>query len=143
MLHESLEDNMEAERTFGEYILECPDCGAEMRLVNTSVGRFYGCVTYPECRGACSCKPDGSPAGIPGDAETRAARVEAHEWFDVLWKSGRFTRSAAYGMLQKFMHMTSDDCHMGRFNKHQCEQVMIFSKGLCKIYGLRYVGSNY
>ena len=31
--------------------ISCPKCGNQMRLRNGKYGEFYGCSTYPKCRG--------------------------------------------------------------------------------------------
>lgn len=36
---------------------ECPKCGAPMVLRKSYRGPFYGCSTYPECRGSVSIAP--------------------------------------------------------------------------------------
>jgi ssDNA-binding Zn-finger/Zn-ribbon topoisomerase 1 len=120
----------------GEIVLECPDCGSAMHLKDTRLGRFYGCSQYPECRASHGCHPDGSPMGTPADKATREARQEAHRWFDILWESGQFTRGKAYRMLQGFMRMDQDECHIGKFSFVQCKQVVMFARSTCLLYGL-------
>lgn len=34
-----------------QLIVNCPDCGAEMTIRKGPRGEFYGCTTYPNCRG--------------------------------------------------------------------------------------------
>ena len=84
--------------------MECPDCGSEMVLRHGPHGRFYGCSAYPNCKGTVSCDREGNPTAIPGDAETRQARIEAH--------TGLQGKAA----------------HIGRFNKKQCELVIEYAK---------------
>lgn len=132
-----LKNAFTGESDSGEETLECPDCGAAMHLKDTKAGRFYSCSRYPKCRATHGCHIDGSPMGIPADVETRQARMEAHRWFDTLWKSGSVTRGKAYRMLQNFMRMDRDECHIGRFSKAQCEQVVIFAKGTCTVYRIK------
>ena len=64
-------------------------------------------------------------------------RYEVHRWLDCLWKSGCLNRGRVYELLQRFMHMAPDECHVARFNKVQCEKALIFAKGACELYGLR------
>jgi len=45
----------------------CPDCGAPMRLRDGKKGKFYGCSTYPKCKGTCDI----------ADAITEGAIAEA------------------------------------------------------------------
>jgi len=135
-------NNMQCKNSFtgesdsGETVLECPECGAEMRLIDSRNGMFYSCVNFPDCKTTHGCHKDGSPLGIPGNKETRLARIEAHRWFDALWKTKKLTRGKSYRMLQDFMHMDRDACHIGRFTKVECEKATIFAKGVCKMYGV-------
>ena len=100
--------------------LECPDCGATMRLRHSRYGLFYGCDRFPECRATHGAHPDGRPLGIPANAETKRWRMEAHDAFDQLWGPGRMTRNEAYAWLGEQMGLSRDDCHIGRFDTEQC-----------------------
>ena len=37
-------------------VIKCPDCGSPMVKRNGRYGEFYGCSTYPKCRGTRSLK---------------------------------------------------------------------------------------
>lgn len=101
--------------------IACPDCGEAMKIRRGKHGVFYGCIDYPACKGTASCDKDGNLKGIPANAETRAARTEAHKCFDQLWKSKLFkSRAAAYRWLQEAMGLSKDDAHIGKFDQHQC-----------------------
>lgn len=107
--------------------LTCPDCGSEMVLRNSRFGKFYGCSTYPACKAAHGAHPNGKPLGIPADKETKQWRIKAHDAFDTLWKRGggvRIGRSAAYKWLQESLSMTSEQCHIGRFDIETCKRVI-------------------
>lgn len=102
--------------------LRCPECSDGWLVLRDSrFGLFYGCSNYPECTASCGAHSNGEPLGIPGDKETRQARIKAHEEFDKLWKTGETSRHAAYRILQKLMDMTPEEAHIGRFSKAQCE----------------------
>lgn len=104
--------------------LACPDCGAPMLLRNSRYGKFYGCSRFPACKAAHGAHPDGRPLGIPANAETKAWRMRAHDAFDQLWKSGRMSRREAYAWLRTTMGLGKADCHIGRFDIDQCQQVI-------------------
>lgn len=112
--------------------LVCPSCGNDMVLRGTDRYRhrdgsprmFYGCSAYPRCRSTCGAHPDGRPASSPADAETKRARIRAHEAFDRLWKRGIMTRHDAYRHLQLLMHLSKDEAHIGFFSKEQCEELI-------------------
>lgn len=108
----------------------CAECGAVMVLRTSKHGLFYGCRNYPRCRATHGAHPDGCPKGIPGDAETRAARIQAHEVFDRLWKptpngsASRppFTRRQAYAWLADAMCL--DVVHIGELDARRCAEVV-------------------
>jgi ssDNA-binding Zn-finger/Zn-ribbon topoisomerase 1 len=85
---------------------------------------FWGCSNYPACSGRHSAHPDGTPMGIPTDAETRKMRIKAHEAFDQLWKKWGYTRNESYQLLQTILRMTKDQAHIANFNKEQCEDLI-------------------
>jgi ssDNA-binding Zn-finger/Zn-ribbon topoisomerase 1 len=60
--------------------LVCGECGAPMilRYSHKYSGPFYGCTTFPTCRGTHGAHADGAPKGIPGNKETKQARIKAH-----------------------------------------------------------------
>jgi ssDNA-binding Zn-finger/Zn-ribbon topoisomerase 1 len=116
--------------------LVCPQCGKLMRLRHSNkppIRLFYGCSAWPDCDATHGAKRDGSPAGTPGDKETRHARICAHRVFDRLWnaKEGEkpiMNRHEAYEWLRKEMKLTGDDAHIGSFSKTQCDQLQALVK---------------
>lgn len=109
--------------------LICPDCGAPMVLRQTKKypqkngqpGLFYGCKRFPQCTATHGAHPDGRPLGVPGNAETKAARHRAHAAFDALWQNLLLSRGAAYGWLSKKL---GHEAHMGEMGIEECEQVI-------------------
>lgn len=106
--------------------LECPDCGEPMMLKSSRYGLFYGCSTYPKCRSNHGAHPDGSPMGIPANAETKAWRHKAHEAFDKLWDSpdSTMSRKEAYRWMIETMALSRDDAHIAMFGINQCKQLI-------------------
>ncbi len=111
--------------------LECPECGAPMELREGKYGKFYGCTRFPDCKGAHGAHPDGRPLGTPADSETKQWRMKAHDAFDALWKSGDMERNEAYDWLCEQMELDREDCHIGKFDKRQCESVVEICERLC------------
>jgi ssDNA-binding Zn-finger/Zn-ribbon topoisomerase 1 len=103
--------------------IACADCGAPMELRNSRFGKFYGCSTYPECKGTHGAHPDGKPLGVPANRETKDARIRAHAAFDRLWKGGPMSRREAYRWMRKKMDMSASEAHIGKFTKEQCDQL--------------------
>lgn len=109
--------------------LTCPDCGSPMTLRDSRYGKFYGCTQFPKCKGTHGAHPDGRPLGTPADRETKLARINAHDAFDLLWKIEpphipAVRRSEAYVLMQFLMGMTPAEAHIGNFSKEQCERLI-------------------
>lgn len=108
--------------------LTCPDCGAKPMVLRESVhGLFYGCPTYPKCRGAHGAHADGRPKGKPANAENRKYRILAHSTFDVLWNGQGAvfeSRQRAYQWMQNALNMTPDEAHIGNFDIKQCVKLI-------------------
>jgi len=109
--------------------LKCGDCGEPMvcRANQKTGSPFYGCSTFPGCRGTLGALPDGRPVGVPGDKATRKARIEAHRYFDMLWRAEegqqpRMTRSKAYAWMRRKMKLSESEAHFGKFSQSQCEE---------------------
>lgn len=63
----------------------------------------------------------------PADQETRQARSDAHELFDPLYEDegGPFeNEDEAYYWLQRKMGLTTEEAHIGKFSKEQCEELI-------------------
>ena len=102
----------------------CPECGEPMVLRDSRYGLFYGCTTYPKCKSTHGAhKKTGEPLGIPGNAETKKARIRAHDSFDQLWKVAHMERADAYVWMQEAMEMTGDEAHIGKFTIDLCDQL--------------------
>jgi ssDNA-binding Zn-finger/Zn-ribbon topoisomerase 1 len=115
--------------------LVCPECKSSMKLRRSKHGLFYGCVRYPACKTTHGAHNDGRPKGIPGDKQTRKARIFAHRVFDRLWKvergeAPRMTRGQAYGWMRKVMKLKNADAHIGTFTVDQCNALVrhVFKK---------------
>lgn len=104
----------------------CPECGAQMVLRNTKFGLFYGCKSFPKCRATHGAHPNGRPLGVPGDRETKQARIDAHEIFDHYWESGYATRGEAYRQLARALGV--DEIHFGAMSKEECAHAIAAMK---------------
>lgn len=104
------------------HVVACGDCGAPMVLRPSRFRPFWSCTRFPECRGTHGAHPDGRPLGVPANAATRAARIQAHAAFDSLWRSGGMSRSAAYRWLAKAMGRS--EVHMSGLSQPECDEVI-------------------
>ena len=99
--------------------------------------RFYVCEP---CDARVGCHGNTTkPLGTPANAELRKIRMQAHDAFDPVWKSGTTSRSAAYGWLAEALGIKINDCHIGQFNTEACQQVI----GLCHNNRLTKQKENY
>lgn len=126
------------DRIFIDHELDCPDCGGKLELKMSKYGLFYGCPKWPECKGSHSAhKETGEPMGKPANAETKAARIRAHNIFDQLWKGGpiNWKRTDCYLWMQRVMGLTEKEAHIGSFTKEQCEQLIAYVQAVFHEYG--------
>lgn len=119
----------------------CSECGK-----NSS--RVKGDVVYPhrpdlfwktfylcECGAYCGAHGDGRPLGFPAGKHTRAARTEAHNIFDLIWKEKHMSRDCAYNWLVKATGIDRLRCHIGMMNRRDAHMVSKLS--LAKLKELR------
>jgi hypothetical protein len=57
------------------------------------------------------------------DARTHAARIAAHEAFDVLWRKEGWRRSYCYSLLSDALRIPKEDCHMSLMPAEIAERV--------------------
>lgn len=104
----------------------CPDCGDKLALKPSKYGCFYSCVRFPACRGSHGAHQDGRPLGVPATLEVKMLRQRVHDVFDPVWKApdAKLRRTEAYKWLAGLMGLEMDACHIGLFDKEQCEQAI-------------------
>lgn len=95
-----------------------------MVLRTSRFGLFYGCKGFPKCQATHGAHTDGRPLGIPGDADTKRARMTAHAVFDRIWKEKYMRRGEAYAWMSEEMGLGEGEAHIGRFNMEQCERLI-------------------
>ena len=110
--------------------LKCADCGAlmDIRTSKKFKAPFYGCSTFPACRGTHGAFPDGRPLGKPANKEAKKARVQAHKVFDLIWREKHKPRAAAYTWMRKRMGLSKEEAHIGLFDRLQCEALIALVK---------------
>lgn len=94
------------------------------QIPNLHLNYYYLCE---KCRAYVGChKNTKKPLGTPADKELRQLRIKVHNVVDKLWKSEYLTRSEVYEMLSRKFKISKENCHIGMFNKKQCEDVIDF-----------------
>lgn len=107
----------------------CPYCKGQARFMSSKefYGRDYGSNIYV-CR-PCDAyvgthKGSATPLGTLANGVTRQWRMNAHNWFDSLWKRKIMSRSRAYQWMRENMGLTAEEAHIGRFNAEQCDKLI-------------------
>jgi hypothetical protein len=100
---------------FGGMIYLCRDCNA-----------YVGCHAR---NGGIESK------GRLANKELREAKIEAHRYFDNMWKrktgiSKGHARSRAYKWLTEQLNIAAEYCHVGMFDVAECKKVV----EVCKPY---------
>ena len=117
----------------------CPYCGSDVHLEpSTKVyrrdyGMLWVCARYPECDAYVGVhKSSNQPLGRLANAELREAKIQAHAYFDFLWKKkqrihGGKWRKKAYSWLSSEF---GKEAHIGHMTVEECKRVV----QLCKPY---------
>lgn len=124
----SFETDPRTRKVPGErFDLRCPDCEwGVLQLREYRGGFFYSCNRYDlGCRGSHTAKPDGSPRGVPANAQTRRARRDAHQTFDRIWQgpNAKMDRMAAYEWMQAKLFLRNWTT-ISSLTREQCEQLV-------------------
>ena len=105
-----------------EVPMACPDCEGTLRRRYVKKYGKHQYICDRGCRAAIGCHPNGAVLGIPGNRETRLARMRAHAAFDAIWKSGAMPRAKAYGWLSKQMGL--ERIHIAELDVAGCRRVI-------------------
>lgn len=109
----------------------CPYCGSGVR--KTTEYEVYGkvyknrvifcCDNYPECDAYVGSYSDGNPLGRLANKDLRLAKINAHFYFDKIWRSGVITRTKLYNELSIYLGIPKKYTHIGMFKKETCKIV--------------------
>lgn len=115
----------------------CPYCKKEAPWVPNSViyGRLYGhsymCYYCKDCDARVGCHNNTKyPLGTMADKELRTWRMKAHDAIDPVWKNGKRSRGAVYGILKDRF---GKEFHIGSSTIEECKKVIdLVDKGSFK-----------
>ena len=123
----------------------CQHCGSKVVLRDSSVvyGKSYGfvwiCSNFPNCYSYVGVHRNTTrPLGRVANNELRKLRIEAHKYFDHMWKLKQKrgceenARELAYKWLADELCLPVEHCHIGYFDKYLTQKVI----NLCKKYYL-------
>lgn len=113
----------------------CIECGSAAEVVggeriyphrpDLSHKRFWLCSCGAYCGShGLTTRALGSPCG----PVTRRARLEAHDWFDQIWKTRQMDRSRAYQWLSDQMGIPKERTHIGMMTAAQAWRVVEICK---------------
>ena len=108
--------------------LRCQYCKGYGELIDSS--EFYSSgISYGymwicrNCNARVSChKGTKVPTGTLAKPELMELRKKAHSMFDILWKSGKMNRHAAYKWLAKKMNLRKEHAHIGFMGLDKCRK---------------------
>lgn len=106
----------------------CPYDGTPSELKDSASvynGRSYGMARVcPRCGAYVGChKGTDRALGRLANAELRAAKINAHTYFDNLWKTKLLRRAEAYSWLAELLGVPQEEAHIGMLDTDQCELV--------------------
>lgn len=110
----------------------CPYCHVPTEYKNSievygvDYGMIYCC---PQCGAYVGVhKGTDRAKGRLANAELRRCKIEAHRYFDELYKRGLMTRREAYKWLSDQLGLPPEYTHIGMFNPETCAKVVDVSK---------------
>ena len=110
----------------------CPYCHVPTEYKNSIevYGVDYGMIYYcPQCGAYVGVhKGTDRAKGRLANAELRRCKIEAHRYFDELYKRGLMKRREAYKWLSDQLGLPPEYTHIGMFNPETCAKVVDVSK---------------
>lgn len=112
--------------------VKCGECGSPMVLRQTKDSftdegtrrLFYSCSRFPACRGTCGAYSDGSPAGIPADAATKAERHTTYLALEDFRLKRKWNKRGLYSWLAVRLKIDRSKCHITYFDIPTCKNVL-------------------
>lgn len=98
-------------------------CGGRFVARKGKFGEFHGCSNYPTCEIIASWSK-WATRWIISDKATRQRRIQAHAFFDAVWRSKKMGRQEAYRWLASELDLPSHECHIQHFDAKTCDRVI-------------------
>lgn len=110
----------------------CPYCHIPTQYKNSVeiYGVDYGMIYYcPKCKSYVGVHKGTKQAkGRLANAYLRKCKIEAHKYFDEIFKRGIMKRTEAYKWLSEQLGLPPEYTHIGMFNPKTCKKVVELSK---------------
>ena len=118
------------------YAKICPYCKSKTKTISESdvYGREYkgrkiiACVNFPRCDSYVGTHDNGEALGRLANKALRAAKKNAHYWFDKIWKEKFAERSELYMYLSDYLELPGEYTHIGMFSLSTCNKVAEWPK---------------
>ena len=115
----------------------CPYCHipSEYKSRVEVYGEDYGMIYYcPKCGAYVGVHRGTNQAkGRLANVELRRCKIEAHRYFDEIYKRGLMKRTEAYEWLSKQLGLPPEYTHIGMFNRETCAKVVDVSKKILEM----------
>ncbi len=117
--------------------MKCPYCGGGVTFRsadgiykdNLNGTMLYVCKNYPACDAYVRVKAGTTePLGTMADGKLRTLRIKAHQYFDLLHKTGIMTKEEAYQWLAYIISAPLSQAHIGYLGAYYCQVVIDESK---------------
>lgn len=102
----------------------CPYCDGEVILTTNDYiygkryGKHFWCYVCVNCRASVGTHPDNkTPLGRLANGKLKKLKIECHDMFDRLWKSGEMSRHQAYAEMAGRLGIMKNECHFGWFDE--------------------------
>jgi len=110
----------------------CPYCKNATEYVDSAViyGKSYGMIYLcASCDAYCGVhKGTNRSLGRLANKELRYWKMEAHKYFDVLWKECGEESNEVYKHLSNYLKIPVMYCHIGMFSVETCKKTVVWSK---------------
>lgn len=114
----------------------CPYCHIKTEYKNSVdiYGADYGMIYIcPKCRAYVGVhKGTNKAKGRLANEQLRRCKIEAHLYFDQIYKRGIMKRKEAYKWLSEQLGLHPEFTHIGMFNPETCAKVVDVSKKTIK-----------
>jgi len=112
----------------------CPYCDIPTKIVDSTVvyRQNYGKIYYcDKCGAYVGCHNNSEISkGRVANKELRKLKIEAHLYFDKIWKTKQMKRHDAYKWLSDKLNIPKEYTHIGMFSIKTCKDVVYYSKQL-------------
>ena len=102
----------------------CPYCAGKVILTTNDYiygkryGKHYHCYVCMDCKASVGTHPDNvTPLGRLANDRLKSLKIQCHDLFDWLWKSGIMERGRTYIEMAKRLGIPEYECHFGWFDE--------------------------